>query len=54
MVVGGAGGDNSVLVDRTEYKVIDDGINIVIYDNLLGKVIDSVGLDPAYAYGMIR
>ncbi len=42
-----AGNLSSITIDGEEYSMNDDGINIVVYDNLLHKVIDSVNLDTS-------
>lgn len=54
LVVGSSAGVKSVVVDRVAYQKVENGINILVYDNLLGDVVDSVGFDAMYAYGMIR
>lgn len=42
-VVNGTQENPSVHIDRVEYCAVNDGINIVVYDNVLGMVVDSVG-----------
>lgn len=54
VLLSGAGGRTSVTVDRTEYQKTENGINIVIYDNLQGVVADSIGLEAMYSYGIVR
>ena len=44
----------SLLVNRAPYKMVADGINIVVYDNLLGKVVDSVGFNGQQDYAPVR
>ncbi len=53
-LLSGADGRTGILVDRVEYRKTDNGINIVVYDNLQGVVADCVGLDAMYSYGVIR
>lgn len=48
------GGTTNVMVDRISYQKTTDGVNILVYDNILGSVVDSVAFDAMYAYGMIR
>lgn len=44
----------SIMVDRVTYQKSTDGVNVLVYDNILGIVVDSVGFEAMYAYGMIR
>ena len=48
------GNTTNVMVDRTAYQKTTDGVNVLVYDNLLGIVVDSVGFEAMYAYGMTR
>ena len=48
------GNTTNVMVDRTAYQKTADGVNVLVYDNLLGIVVDSVGFEAMYAYGMTR
>lgn len=41
------GSMSSIIIDRQEYSVDKRGLNIVVYDNLLKKVIDSVNFDTS-------
>ena len=54
LVVGSSEGVKNIIVDRAGYKKVENGINILVYDNLNGRVVDSVGFDAMYAYGMAR
>lgn len=54
MVISGTGGNTSVLVDRVAYQKTANGVNILVYDNLLGVVADYVGFEAAHSYLMIR
>jgi len=48
------GSTTNVMVDRTAYQKTTDGVNVLVYDNILGIVVDSVGFEAMYAYGMTR
>lgn len=48
------GSTTNVMVDRTAYQKTTDGVNVLVYDNILGIVVDSVGFESMYAYGMTR
>ncbi len=54
LLVSVGGGNTSVMVDRIPYQKTTDGVNILVYDNILGIVVDSVGFEAMYAYGMTR
>lgn len=47
-------GDSSVVIDGVEYSVQSRGLNIVVYDNLTMKVVDSVCFDTYYDSGAMR
>ncbi len=40
-------GVNTVIVDNTEKKVVENGVNIIVYDNILETVVDCIGIDNA-------
>ena len=44
----------TVTVDRTDYKPIENGINIVVYDNLLGEVVEYVRFNALDRYEIVR
>jgi hypothetical protein len=44
----------NIMVDRVAYQKSTDGVNVLVYDNILGIVVDSVGFEAMYAYGMVR
>ena len=52
-VVNGTQENPIVHIDREEYCAVADGINIVVYDNVLGKVVDSVGFS-GQQYTLVR
>ena len=45
---------NIINIDNQEYKTIDDGINIVIFDTLTEKVVDSFGLNSKSKFVLVR
>lgn len=53
-VVSGVQGKLSLFVDRTAYGVVQDGFNIVVYDNVLGRVVDSIGFQALQQYAPVR
>lgn len=54
LLVSRAEGINSVVVDRQQYQKVMDGINILVYDKVLGKVVDCVGFSTAASYQSVR
>jgi len=44
----------NIMVDRVAYQKSTNGVNVLVYDNILGIVVDSVGFEAMYAYGMVR
>lgn len=44
----------NVLVDSVACQISTDGVNVIVYDNILGSVVDSVGFEAMNAYRMIR
>ncbi len=47
-------GISTIVVDKKEYKKVGNGINIVVYDNILQEIVDSVGFESTRAYEMVR
>lgn len=47
-------GVTGVIINRQDYTKTQNGINIVVYDNVLEQVVDAIGLDAASQYSMIR
>lgn len=45
---------NQVIIDNVEYKNVENGINIVIYDTVTESVVDSFGLDYYDGYRVVR
>lgn len=54
LLISCSNGQTTVFVDRAAYKKTENGVNVMVYDNILGKVVDSVGFEAMYAYGMVR
>ncbi len=54
MIVTSSQGQKNVTIDKKEYCVTDNGINIVVYDNVLETVADCVGFDAAREYATVR
>lgn len=52
--VSGSQADHTILISRTPYQKTTDGINIIIYDNILGEVADAVGFYAPGSYAMTR
>lgn len=52
--VGGTSEKPTVHIDRENRLVVENGINIVVYDNLLGKTVDAVGFDAMQQYTAVR
>lgn len=50
----GNAGNNVISVNRSPKKLVDDGFNIVIYDNILKETIDCFGLHAPKNYKLIR
>ena len=44
----------SIFIDYDNYMKILNGINVVVYDNVLGEVVDAVGFVASIGYGMAR
>lgn len=54
LLVSRAGGVNAVIVDKVHYHTVEDGINILVYDKVLEKVVDWVGFSAPHNYGIAR
>ncbi len=44
----------NIMVDRVACQISTDGVNVIVYDNILGSVVDRVGFEATNAYRMIR
>lgn len=54
LLISGSGGTTNVIVDRMNFKATTNGVNILVYDNLSGTIVDSVGFDALESYKMVR
>lgn len=45
---------NRIFFDREEYSLVENGINILVYNELLDRVIDNVAFDLTNSYNWIR
>ncbi len=45
---------NRIMVDQVEYKKTVNGVNVVVYDKITSKVIDSFGIDSDDTYNVVR
>lgn len=45
---------NSITIDNILYSKVQNGINIVVYDTLTEKVIDTIGLNQDTGYSIVR
>ena len=45
---------NTIVIDNTEYRKVANGINIVVYDTLTEKIIDSFGFNSEDANNPVR
>ena len=54
MVISRAGGVNNVWLDRQNYRGTEDGLNLLVYDKVLGKVADAVGFSAPDNFAVVR
>ncbi len=54
LAVGSEGGNRNITVDFQQYQRVTDGINILVYDKVLGKVVDAVGFNAQMNYAGAR
>lgn len=54
LVVTSDGGVRTIMVDSQQYQKVTDGINILVYDKVLGKVVDVVGFHAQMNYAGAR
>ena len=47
-------GVSNIVIDRQTYNKVQNGINVVIYDNLLEQVVDAVGFDGVSQYAAVK
>ena len=48
------GYDNEIVIDNQNYKTVNNGINVVAFDNVTGIVADSFGIDADNEYQLCR
>lgn len=54
LLLGSSAGSKSIVINKQACNMVPNGINIVVYDNLLGKVIDMVGFNASQQYMITR
>lgn len=54
MVVQREDGNSSIVIDNLSYGKVQNGINIVVYDDVLGQVADAIGFDVPNQYMPVR
>lgn len=54
MVVQREDGNSSIVIDNLSYSKVQNGINIVVYDDVLGQVADAIGFDVPNQYMPVR
>ncbi|MBQ9123841.1 MAG: hypothetical protein IJY10_10180 [Lachnospiraceae bacterium] len=47
-------GISNIIIDDETYMRVWDGINVIVYDNLLGEVVDAIGFMMGYPDALIR
>ncbi len=45
---------NSMVIDNTDYVRVKNGINVVVFDRLTEKVVDSFGINAEDGYSLVR
>lgn len=46
--------ESNIVIDKQAYNKVQNGINVVIYDNLLEQVVDAVGFDALNQYAVVK
>ena len=54
LIVSSSNGKKSIILARGNYCLAADGINIVVYDNVLGQMVDAVGFYAQNEYVVMR
>ena len=49
-----ADGKISVLLDQQEFLFVEEGVNIIVYDRVAGRMIDGVGFDGNHQMEVVR
>ena len=47
-------GISNIIVDKQSYSKVQNGVNVVVYDNTLGIMVDAVGFDASAQYAAIK
>jgi len=45
---------NAIIIDNTQYRKVNNGVNIVVYDTVTEKVADTIGIDLDDGYNIKR
>ena len=45
---------DSMVIDKTDYVRVRNGINVVVFDRMTEKVADSFGINAEDGYSLIR
>ena len=45
---------NEIIIDNQIYKTVQNGVNVVVFDQTAGEVVDSFGLDADDVYKLKR
>lgn len=48
------GYDNRIVIDNQRYRIVENGINVVVFDTITGEVADAFGIDADNGYQMCR
>ena len=43
-----------MLLDQKEFLFVEEGVNIVVYDRVAGRMIDGVGFDENHQMEVVR
>lgn len=54
LAVYGENGKHRMFFDNEEFSIVEDGINILVYDEILNAVVDNVAFDTDIDYNWIR
>ena len=54
LIISNSQGKKSIILTRGNRCLVENGINIVVYDNVLGQMVDAVGFDAGNDYRLIR
>jgi len=54
LTISSSQGKKSIILARGNHCLVENGINIVVYDNVLGQLVDAVGFQAMNEYAVIR